>query len=155
VRAWIKAVVIIAVLGAGVALCVHDDPVAEELTPSADERPSLRFSSDWWRTEDAQCPGGTVYGGAAPPDGREVWCALPDGTRHGPNTMWWPNGRTSIVRSYDRGTLHGSMRKWRPDGRRWETGGYEHGVRVGRWVHWGDDGAARVTDHDGATGSPP
>jgi hypothetical protein len=69
--------------------------------------------------------------------------------------MWWPNGRTSIVRSYDRGTLHGPMRKWRPDGRRWETGGYEHGVRVGRWVHWGDDGAARVTDHDGATGSPP
>lgn len=132
------------------------------LTPGAEstahERPALlpaaqahdgtgeRFGNAWW-SEAAPCPDGAVLRGAPPPDGRDVWCALPDGTRHGPHTAWWPNGRQHFQRNYAHGRLDGPWQKWRPDGRRWAAGAYREGVRTGRWVEWSDLDRAKVTDY--------
>jgi hypothetical protein len=105
-------------------------------TPVDSGDPSGRFSASWWSSEDARCPAGASLRGAAPPDGREIWCARPDGARDGLHFGWHPNGQLAFERRYRDGVLDGPLTEWFASGQVERTGQHRAGVREGRWVRW-------------------
>jgi|GEM_PF-5015320 len=109
------------------------------------------FEADWLQTDDARCPEGTSLRGAPPPGGNEVWCARPDGTRHGQHIHWQSNGRKAFERRYKDGTLHGYWAEWQISGKPWTVGQYKDGKRHGRWMRWNSDSTIRVTEYDDGT----
>ncbi len=118
------------------------------------DEPGPRFSTEWWQRAGAACPAGTELRGAAPPDGREVWCARADGTRHGPDIGWHPDDSQAFRRSFRNGELDGEMIEWYPSGQVARRGQYHAGVRYGRWARWNPDGSvAEVVTYD-ARGLP-
>ncbi len=109
-----------------------------------------RFAADWWQ-EGATCPPDSRLYGGAPPDGFEVWCARPDGQRHGFNVGWHRNGRQAFVREYRDGVASGVALDWWSSGHQSRAGTYAGGVRQGQWRRWRSDGElAEVIDYDSA-----
>lgn len=155
------AVIAAAVLGAGALFLVNrlppsaaaTGPPASEpaTTPSADSEfqiESSLFQADWLDTEEAQCPTGTSLRGAPPPEGNEVWCARPGGTRHGQHIHWQSNGRKAFERRYNDGTLDGYWAEWQISGKPWTVGQYQQGARHGRWMRWQSDRRIRVRHYE-------
>jgi antitoxin component YwqK of YwqJK toxin-antitoxin module len=81
--------------------------------------------------EEIRCPAGTEPRGAAPPQGGKLWCALPDGTQHGPSLTWYADGQRLALASFQRGALDGSYREWHPGGQLKEEGEYRDDRRDG------------------------
>ena len=108
-----------------------------------------RFSTDWWQRAGAVCPDGTELRGSAPPEGREVWCARPDGSHQGPDIGWHPDDSQAFRRSFHDGVLDGEAIEWYPSGQVARRGHYRNGVRYGQWARWNPDGTvAEVSEYD-------
>lgn len=97
--------------------------VAGDLAPVSD-----RVDAEVAAGDIGACPAGTAR---VAEDGRErrVYCALPDGVRHGPYLAWYSNGR---------------MR---------EAGPYRGGLREGWWVQW-DKAGVQAGEWRYAAGHP-
>ena len=137
--------------GATAAGAANQAGPAQPDVPRAMEKTSPLFEANWLQTSDAQCPEGASLRGAPPPDSNEVWCARPDGTRHGQHIHWQSNGRKAFERRYKDGTLHGYWAEWQISGKPWTIGQYKEGQRHGRWMRWNRDGTVRVTEYDDGT----
>jgi hypothetical protein len=138
------AVVLVAVVAAHLART--PSPARRASTSSA-----ARFDSHFWRDPSSVCPAGARMRGSTPPDGTEIWCEKPDGTRHGQHIEWSADGKRVRERTYDNGLLDGPNREWGRSGSPLRAGRYHAGVRAGRWVEWKDRGVAVVTEYrDGA-----
>jgi antitoxin component YwqK of YwqJK toxin-antitoxin module len=105
------------------------------------------------------CPAGTRQQRLFYAD--ELWCARPDGTRHGPyrdgwtspveegayrdgkrDGWWrrWSNGVLVDERRYDRDRADGRARTWSETGVLLSDGTMSRGEKVGRWRAWHDNG---------------
>lgn len=109
---------------------------------------------------DVECPPGTERKGAPPPDGRKVWCQLPDGTQQGPSLSYYEDGTRLAEANFEAGELHGAYREWfsngqtslevryahgkkdgverrfYEDGKKMSEGRYEEGLREGPYHEW-------------------
>jgi antitoxin component YwqK of YwqJK toxin-antitoxin module len=118
----------------------------------------------WWDAGDAACPEGAKIDGKAPPEGDEIWCALPDGTKHGMWTWfyeldhklsegayerdlpvglwttWYPNGNVKLQGHYVGGKEDGVWYGWHANGQPATLLGMQGGVKHGRWVWWYETG---------------
>src|SRR5262245_51078768 len=66
------------------AIDAFDEPPGEPALPEP--------SATWWK-EKSPCPEGATMKGAAPPEGKTVWCERADGTKHGPFASFFDNGK--------------------------------------------------------------
>lgn len=97
---------------------------------------------EWWLDRASACPAGTSIQGMAPPMGDEVWCQKPDGTRYGPWTWWYGEGRPVSQGAYDvNGEPDGEWVGWHENGKRKMQGAYRAGKQHGRWTMWYESGA--------------
>ena len=81
--------------------------VAREMPPTAEgtELVSMSTGDEPGDDESPTCPAGTTLAGT---HGKQQWCALPDGTKHGPEWFWDEQG--AVTTSYDEGTSRTELR---------------------------------------------
>ena len=81
---------------------------------------------------------------------REVYRAYrnPSGeiVRHGPLTVYHPDGSRLRAENWEHGELHGPWTDWRPDGRMLAEGTFQNGKKTGRWVQYDRDGVVAVEE---------
>jgi formylglycine-generating enzyme required for sulfatase activity len=77
--------------------------------------------------DNSPCPANASLVGAGPPAGTAIWCARPDGVRHGTFRSWYASGSPRM------------------------KGQYIDGMRDGDWTVWNIDGSARVGFRAGAS----
>ena len=106
-----------ALLAAALATCV----IASERPAGAEEPAPLR------------CRDGSELKGKRPPDGRKEWCALPDGSQHGPSASYYESGELMAHATFDHGELDGMYQAWHPNGVLAESGSYVRDQRQGPW----------------------
>ncbi len=111
-----------------------------------------------------ECPKGTQRIATESAASADEWCALPDGTQHGPHASWFPgqvprqsgvyrhgkahglwrywyqSGTPRMSGPWRDGRPHGRWTYWRESGRAESEGPFKQGVRAGRWVHWLENG---------------
>jgi antitoxin component YwqK of YwqJK toxin-antitoxin module len=93
------------------------------------------------------CPPGTALAGAAPPAGAEVFCARPDGVRHGPAVAFYRDGRPLSSGQYQAGEPEGAWTWWRESGTRRADGTYRGGRLEGAYHLYHDDGKLYLESH--------
>ncbi len=74
---------------------------------------------------------------------KTLWCARPDGMRHGPQRSWFDHGERKTPRStgqYKDGRKEGKWTWWYRNGKRRSVGAYEGDQRTGAWTIWYDNG---------------
>ena len=123
--------------------------------------PSITTAEEaWWIPAAEACPKGAVLYGAPPPNGTEIWCALPDGHKHGRATKWGKvgnklaegehrngikhgrftsshkNGRKLMMVTFVDGKEHGKVTTWHPNGQKALAGEYRDGAGYGPWTKW-------------------
>lgn len=118
----------------------------------------------WWIPADQACPDGATLHGEPPPGGTEIWCALPDGKKHGRATRWGKvgnkladgeyqngvkngrftayhkNGQKKMTVTYVDGKEEGPVTTWYPNGQKALEGTYRDGKGYGAWTKWDPDG---------------
>lgn len=118
----------------------------------------------WWTPAAKACPEGATLHGAPPPNGIELWCALPDGRKHGRATKWGKmgtrladgehrkgvkhgrftayhgNGHKSMSVTFADGREHGEVTTWHANGQKALEGEYRNGAGHGPWTKWDADG---------------
>jgi len=82
------------------------------------------------------CADGTTLGGDAPPAGTQQQCALPDGTPHGEQRVWYHDGKLMEQRHFDHGREHGEQKAWWPNGQLMMQGVSIQGKRYGGYKYW-------------------
>lgn len=95
---------------------------------------------------EESCPAGTFAVGAAPPQGFEQKCVLPDGRAHGPWRIWYPDGQRMSETAMDHGREHGDVRAWWPNGQLMMHGQFIQGHRYRQARYWDMDGVPRVVE---------
>lgn len=91
-----------------------------------------------------QCAEGTTLTGAAPPQGTQQQCVLPDGTLHGEQRVWYHEGQLMEQRHFNDGKEHGEQQGWWPNGQLMMRGVAVEGKRYGGFKYW--DIAGRPTE---------
>src|SRR6185503_20034336 len=86
------------------------------------------------------CDPGTQVANARAPE-PTLYCARPDGTRHGPFVTVFPDGTPQITGSYKDGALDGAWQRRSPSGAVVETGEYAAGLPSGHWQMMSEAGA--------------
>lgn len=109
---------------------VTKEPRAEpEVRPEVEVRP---------------CPSGAQVIGQLPPDGFELFCAVPDPEvrwkHHGWYIGWYGNGQKASEGEYVDGKRHGTWSFWHKNGQKRLEAGYRMGEKQGRWKFWDKDG---------------
>jgi len=118
----------------------------------------------WWEHPDTACPEGASLRRVVPPEGNQIWCALPDGTRHGRAarlgalgnlinqgeyrngvkqgtfTSYHPNGTMAMRVQFAGGVENGPVTTWHPNGAKALEGEYRDGKGYGAWTKWDADG---------------
>jgi antitoxin component YwqK of YwqJK toxin-antitoxin module len=89
---------------------------------------------------ELDCPRGTKAKGGSPPRARKQWCALPDGTQHGPSIRYYGSGKVMVRAEFAKGEMSGPYRAWHKNGQLAESGVYVRDKR---------DGPFRTFDGDG------
>ena len=89
---------------------------------------------------ELNCPRGTEAKGGRPPKVRKQWCALPDGSQHGPSIRYYGSGKVMVRAEFSKGEMTGEYRAWHGNGQLAESGTY---VRDDR------DGTFRTFDGEG------
>lgn len=108
----------------------------------SDELPAEPPLVEWWTDRASACPAGTQLKGMAPPMGEEVWCETSDGTRYGPWTWWYGEGKPISQGAYNiEGEPDGAWVAWFENGKRKMQGSYRRGKQHGRWTMWHENGA--------------
>jgi antitoxin component YwqK of YwqJK toxin-antitoxin module len=92
------------------------------------------------RAADVECPRTASLHGEAPPDGAKLWCALEDGTQHGPSISWSANGNVKAEANFDQGKLEGVYRIYHESGALQEEGHYIADKKNGMFTSWAEDG---------------
>lgn len=91
-----------------------------------------------------RCPAGAERVGAAPPEGFEAWCELPDEVperrRHGPALTWYDDGGLARSATLDHGRLDGPFMEWHRNGKPAVAGRYRADLRDGTWTLWFESG---------------
>lgn len=84
--------------------------VAREMPPTADGAQLVFMSTGDEPGDDDSpaCPAGTALAGT---HRKQQWCALPDGTKHGPEWVWDPQGHVTSRASYDNGATTRQLRQ--------------------------------------------
>ncbi|MBI5544040.1 MAG: hypothetical protein HY901_09145, partial [Deltaproteobacteria bacterium] len=90
------------------------------------------------------CPPGTALQGLAPPEGEEVCCARPDGTREGPAQEWHFTGSLGGAGEYRDGAREGLWTFWHPHGGKAREITYRSGRREGPTRSWHPDGTPEM-----------
>lgn len=88
-----------------------------------------------------ECPSGTRQKGKIPPHGTKVWCALPDGTQHGPSLFFHDGGEKRAEAHFENGELDGLYREWYPNGKVAQEVRYDGGKKAGMQKTFYEDGA--------------
>ena len=88
---------------------------------------------------DLQCPPDTSRSGSDEDEG-QAWCALPNGTKHGPFVEVSVEGRLLTRGQYHQGERYGPWLAWHKSGRRWWMGWYRSGQRHGSWIEISESG---------------
>jgi hypothetical protein len=92
------------------------------------------------------CPRSTRPQESATRDGGvERWCAMKDGTPHGPFLVVGPDGRALARGQMAQGARDGAWQLYRADGTAWQVGTYLAGSRVGAWTTLGVDKVPTAT----------
>jgi hypothetical protein len=91
------------------------------------------------------CFAGASLQGTPPPEGRKVWCAKPDETRHGLYTLWFASGDRGLQGSYKAGKLHGTWTRWYETGGKQSEAAYRNGRMHGPFTRWYENGS-KMTD---------
>jgi len=86
--------------------------------------------------DSIKCAEGTTLTGDAPPDGTQQQCALPDGTPHGEQRVWYHDGKLMEQRHFDHGREHGEQKAWWPNGQLMMQGVSVQGKRYGGYKYW-------------------
>lgn len=89
---------------------------------------------------ELDCPRGTEAQGGRPPVARKQWCALPDGTQHGPSIRYYGNGEVMVRAQFEKGEMTGDYRAWHKNGQVAEAGQYEDDEREGTFRTYAGDG---------------
>ncbi len=77
--------------------------VAREMPPTADGAEVVFMTGEEpGDDESPTCPAGTTLAGT---HGKQQWCTLPDGTKHGPEWVWDQQGHVTSRASYDNGAI--------------------------------------------------
>lgn len=98
------------------------------------------------------CGTGTTQHGAAPPEATELWCARPDGTRHGAYVAYFPVGGKRVQGLYDEGKEHGVWQEYFDGGGLRSERIYDRGRPTGKWHTYFPEGhTATETTHISAT----
>ena len=121
---------------------------------------SITDEDAWWRSAGEACPKGAALRGSPPPDGTEIWCALPDGRKHGRASKWSKlgnklaegehregvkhgrftgyhrNGQASMTVTFVDGKEHGKVTTWHANGHKALVGEYRDGKGYGPWTKW-------------------
>jgi hypothetical protein len=122
------------------------DQLGSQYASRTFEQPETRPTL-WWVVTDPPCPEGTKLGGAAPPDGRDLWCEDGKGRKTGPRTTFHPNGWVHTESLFDRGREIGPRLEWDDEqdavARIWRFD--EKGALHGETVEWSTSGATTVT----------
>lgn len=84
--------------------------VAREMPPTTEgaELLSMSTGDEPGDDESPTCPAGTTLAGT---HGKQQWCALPDGTKHGPEWVWDQQGHVTSRASYDNGASSMQLRQ--------------------------------------------
>jgi hypothetical protein len=112
------------------------------------DTPSL--ASRWWEAR-RPCPAGSALRRDAPAKGApdqcpqpfcEVWCARPDGQRHGPVTGWYRDsgGRKHHEGTFRDGEKDGRWVAWYLDGGPADDGAWTMGLQDSLWQQWWEGG---------------
>jgi hypothetical protein len=80
------------------------------------------------------------------PDGRRLSGRYASGSRTGPWTVRYPDGRLAVRAEYSYGELAWSFQEWYPNGKPKAKGQYVSGEKVGRWRFWDAAGMRRQQD---------
>jgi len=97
------------------------------------------------------CDSGASVANARAPE-PTLFCARPDGTRHGPFVTLFPDGTPQITGSYKDGALDGAWQRRSPSGAVVETGEYAAGLPSGHWQMMSEAGAL-LGEYDMTAGS--
>lgn len=94
------------------------------------------------------CPTGTTQTGDAPPEATELWCARPDGTRHGAYVAYFPVGGKRVQGMFDDGKEHGVWQEYFDGGALRAERSYDHGRATGKWhTYFREGNVATETTH--------
>ena len=105
---------------------------------------SAEREKPFWQRGAKACPAGARLEGAAPPAGREVYCARGK-TRIGAYVRWSASGeRMAESGQYDRGQRTGVWKRFDDKGVLRETGPYRASKKHGVWSEWHPGGAQAV-----------
>ena len=96
------------------------------------------------------CPDGTADSEVTFADGTEVWCARPDGTRHGPYQKRDLTGRVIERGFWENGERSGHWRYYDLQGKVIRTGQMTEGRPEGAWTHFDPTGEPSATITHGA-----
>jgi antitoxin component YwqK of YwqJK toxin-antitoxin module len=75
--------------------------------------------------------------------------------KHGPETVWFPNGQIRMKGQYDQGKPVGQFVWWHENGQKQLAGNYDAGEQSGQWVWWHETGLKSIEGrygHDQAMG---
>ena len=89
---------------------VEGPPAHADLPPVAEDYESLYAVGTI-----PSCPEGTTLADRRAERG-ELACVLPDGTRHGPAILFYPDGAVKEIAPYRNGLREGRVTTWRRDG---------------------------------------
>ena len=106
---------------------------------------ALALSSVAAAAEDLACPDGTADSEVTDTDGTELWCARPDGTRHGPFQKRDPSGRITERGYFEEGLRAGHWRYYDAKGHIVRTGQMSANRPDGAWTHFDPGGEASAT----------
>jgi antitoxin component YwqK of YwqJK toxin-antitoxin module len=91
--------------------------------------------------EVIECPRGTELQGGKPPQRLKEWCALPDGTQHGPSVFYDRTGARRVIATFSQGRLDGHYQRWHDNDQLAEEGDYRDDVKYGLFRSWRSDGS--------------
>ncbi len=100
-------------------------------------RPTASAAAHW-------CPARTRPATAEASGGREEWCELEGGVKHGPYTAWYPSGAKKAAGRYRRGAADGRWTHWYENGNKSMEGKRRDDAVYGRWTYWYDNGTKRM-----------
>ncbi|RYE85301.1 MAG: hypothetical protein EOO75_17120, partial [Myxococcales bacterium] len=89
------------------------------------------------------CPDGTELRGAAPPKGRELFCARKGSAgsvRQGPFRSWSAGNKLELEGSYSDGRMNGRWTLYHPNGQRESEGTFVDSKRDGVWSFYDNAG---------------
>ena len=97
------------------------------------------------------CPPDARLSEVTTADGTEAWCALPDGTRHGPSEKRTATGHVVERGYWEDGERQGNWRYYDTNGRIIRTGQMSAGKPTGAWTHFSNDNDSNNDNEPSAT----